>query len=102
MENKMIEKVLNEAQLIWRLLWDRRVPTWTKLIPALAVLYILSPIDLIPDILVGLGQLDDLGILLGSLRLFKSQIPDYIIQEHLEVIAGSVIEVRDYKVSDKK
>jgi uncharacterized membrane protein YkvA (DUF1232 family) len=98
----MIEKVLNEAQLIWRLLWDQRVPFWTKLIPAAAVLYILSPVDLIPDLLVGLGQLDDLGILLGSLRLFKSQIPDYIIQEHLEVIAGSVIEVRDYKVKKRK
>lgn len=98
----MIEKILDEAQLIWRLLWDRRVPVWAKLIPAAAVVYILSPVDLIPDLLIGLGQLDDLGILLASLRLFKSQIPDYIIQEHLEVIAGSVIEVRDYKVKDRK
>ncbi len=98
----MFEKVLTEAQLIWRLLFDRRIPVWKKLIPAAAVLYVLSPIDLIPDIIIGLGQLDDLGILLGSLRVFKSLIPEYIINEHVEIMGGSVIEVRDYKVIDKE
>lgn len=98
----MLERMLDEAQLIWRLLWDKRVPLWTKLIPAAAVLYVISPLDLIPDILIGLGQLDDLGILLGSLRVFKSLVPDYIIEEHAQVVAGAVVEVRDYKVIDRK
>src|SRR3990172_7194352 len=98
----MFDKLIMEARLIWRLLLDGRVSLWTKLIPAAALLYVLSPVDLIPDLIVGLGQLDDLGILLGSLRVFKSLVPDYIIREHQEIIAGQVIEVRDYKVIDRE
>ncbi|HLV37074.1 MAG TPA: DUF1232 domain-containing protein [Spirillospora sp.] len=98
----MIDKIRNEARLIWRLLLDTRVPFWPKLIPAVALLYILSPIDLIPDVLIGLGQLDDLGILLGSLRLFKSLIPEHLIEEHQAIINGRVIEARRYRVIDRE
>jgi uncharacterized membrane protein YkvA (DUF1232 family) len=96
----MVKGLLNEAQLIWRLLRDRRVPVWQKAIPLVAMLYVVSPVDLIPDVIIGLGQLDDLGILLGSLRLFKSLVPNYIVTEHQEIIQGQVIEVTDYEVID--
>ena len=98
----MVDKVIMEARLIWRLLLDGRVSLWMKLIPAAAVLYVLSPVDFIPDVIIGLGQLDDLGILLGGLRLFKSMVPAYIIEEHQQMIEGAVIEVRDYKVHDRE
>lgn len=48
------------------------VPKWIKLIPVLAIVYALSPIDVIPDVFVGLGQLDDVGIILLALKLFTS------------------------------
>jgi uncharacterized membrane protein YkvA (DUF1232 family) len=96
----MFEKLKNEAQLIWRLLLDQRIELWKKGIPLLAILYVLSPFDLIPDFIIGLGQLDDLGILLGSLRLFRSLVPEYIIAEHQEVISGAVIEASHYEVID--
>ena len=96
----MFEKIKNEAELIWRLLLDYRVEWWKKAIPLLAIVYVLSPFDLIPDILIGLGQLDDLGVLLGSIKVFKSLIPQYIIAEHKEIISGAVIEARDYEVID--
>lgn len=97
----MFDAIVKELRLVWRLLLDRRVPLWAKGIPLAAVIYVLSPLDLIPDVLLGLGQLDDLGILLGGLRLFRSVIPEYIVQEHLELIEGDVIEVSDYKVVDQ-
>ena len=55
---------------MWRLLQDARVPGWLKLISLATLVYLLSPLDLVPDILVGPGQLDDLGILLLGLWLF--------------------------------
>jgi uncharacterized membrane protein YkvA (DUF1232 family) len=94
----MFKGLIHEFHLVRRLMIDRRIPLWKKAIPVLALVYVISPLDLIPDVLIGLGQLDDLGILLGSIQLFKSTIPDYILREHLEVLAGQVIEVKDYEV----
>jgi len=78
----MIQSVLSQIRLTWRLLRDPRVPLWTKAIPLLAALYIVSPVDVLPDIIPGLGQLDDLGILLEGLRLFESAVPENIVKEH--------------------
>jgi uncharacterized membrane protein YkvA (DUF1232 family) len=45
--------------LVRRLLADPRVPRRTKLVLGLVVGYLVSPIDLIPDFVPGLGLLDD-------------------------------------------
>src|SRR5262249_38616215 len=81
-ERLMIEfmrGVIVQIQLTWRLIRDPRVPLWAKAIPFLAAAYVISPIDIIPDWLIGLGQLDDLGILLGAMRLMESVTPEYIV-----------------------
>ncbi len=38
------------------------VPTWRKLIGLVAVVYVVSPVDLIPDVMPVIGWLDDLGV----------------------------------------
>src|SRR5205085_9713421 len=43
--------VLRQARLAFRLLCDERVPTATKLIIPATLLYLISPLDLIPDII---------------------------------------------------
>ncbi len=96
----MFRYIIYEARLVWRLMQDARIPVWKKLIPLAALVYVFSPFDFIPDFLIGLGQLDDLGILVGSVQLFKSMIPEYILREHLEVLEGQVIDVQDYHVID--
>ena len=70
------------AQLTWRLLQDDRVPMWVKAIPIAAMLYIFSPIDLIPDFLLGFGQIDDFMLILGGMELFERMIPAEIVEEH--------------------
>ena len=52
----------NVAKLLARLSRDPRVPVRHKAFAAAALLYVVSPIDLIPDFVVGFGQLDDLVI----------------------------------------
>lgn len=78
----MIRALLDQLMLTWRLIRDPRVPLWAKAIPVLAVAYVLSPIDLVPDFIIGLGQLDDLGLIFGAMRLFESVTPDYVVAEH--------------------
>jgi len=77
------------VRLIWRLMTNRRVPTWIKLIPPLAILYVLSPIDLMPDPLLGVGQLDDLAVLLISFKVFVELCPPGLVQRIRDELSGS-------------
>ena len=81
--------VVRQARLAWRLLRDRRVPVWIKLIPVGAVIYLISPIDLIPDLIFpGLGELDDLAILLLSAKALVDLSPPDVVRQHLDQIIG--------------
>ena len=81
--------LVKQGRLAWRLLRDGRVPGWVKMVPFAALLYFLSPIDLIPDMaLPGLGEIDDLVILLLALKMFVDLSPTSIVREHLEDLFG--------------
>jgi uncharacterized membrane protein YkvA (DUF1232 family) len=102
----MLRAIIEQILLTWRLIRDPRVSLWHKAIPVLAVAYVLSPLDLIPDFIIGLGQLDDLGIVLGAMRLFESVTPEYIVQEHRKDIAQNnkpmeFIEATRYRIFPK-
>lgn len=47
---------------------DQRVPLRAKLVAGLLALYLFSPLDLVPDVLPGPGQVDDLALALVALR----------------------------------
>lgn len=88
----MFQNIVKEIRLAWRLLRDPRVPVWLKAIPVLSILYVLLPIDIIPDILLGLGQLDDLALVIGGVRLFTSLAPHEVVEEHLAEIEGRQVQ----------
>ena len=60
------------------MIFNPRVPLRLKLIPAVALIYILSPIDIIPDVFLGLGQLDDVALIFIGLQLFMTLTTKYI------------------------
>jgi uncharacterized membrane protein YkvA (DUF1232 family) len=68
--------LLQSLRLAWRLLWDRRMPLWTKTVPLGAVLYLLWPADLLLDPILGLGQLDDLALILLATHVFIALAPE--------------------------
>jgi uncharacterized membrane protein YkvA (DUF1232 family) len=83
--------VVKQARLAWRLWNDGRTPTWLKLIPAAALVYLLSPIDLIPDLMLpGLGELDDIAVVLLALKMFLDLSPPGIIKEHWDDLFGGL------------
>ena len=73
------------------------MPLWQKAIPVAAAVYLVSPLDLIPDVLPVVGQLDDLVVLLGSMRLFRSLVPPALIEEHLAYIDGEVVDAPGWR-----
>jgi uncharacterized membrane protein YkvA (DUF1232 family) len=79
---------IERARLTWRLLRDPRVPVWMKAaLPTIAAIYLVVPIDLIPDFILGFGQIDDLsmmGILLfAATKILPRIAPAELVSEHL-------------------
>lgn len=60
--------VKNVALLLKDCAFDARVPRRDKWLLATVAAYLLSPVDVIPDAIPVLGQLDDLGIAVWGLR----------------------------------
>jgi uncharacterized membrane protein YkvA (DUF1232 family) len=90
-----ISSLIQQGRLAWRLLNDGRVPGWVKLIPFAALLYFLSPIDLLPDwLLPGLGEVDDIVLILLALKVFVDLSPNSVVREHLENLLGGRSQVR--------
>lgn len=89
-----VQDVVRQARLVWRLFWDRRVPWWTKMIPPLALAYVLFPVDILPDLAFGLGQLDDIAILLIGAKLFVELSPPDVVREHLRALGARIQEWR--------
>jgi uncharacterized membrane protein YkvA (DUF1232 family) len=95
-----------QIKLTWRLMQDRRVPLLAKVLPVLALIYLVWPLDLIPDFLVGLGQLDDITVLVAAMRAMERMSPPEVVAEHRDILSGRQREgdriiVTDYTVKKK-
>ncbi len=82
-DDSVLQELIRRIKLFWRLLKDRRVPVWVKVIPFISLVYLAVPADVVPDVLVGLGQLDDLAVLALGYRLFVGLAPPHVVREHL-------------------
>jgi uncharacterized membrane protein YkvA (DUF1232 family) len=86
----ILGELVRNAQLVWRLLKDPRVPLPIKLIiPGVVGLYLLSPIDFMPDVLPILGQIDDIAVLFGGVMLFIQMCPPDVVEEHRAALADA-------------
>lgn len=72
----------NLLLLLGRLLKDVRVPTAEKALFAAAVVYVISPIDLIPDVFPFIGQVDDLYVVALTLLRLINRTDDVVVREH--------------------
>ncbi|MEE8362997.1 MAG: YkvA family protein [Dehalococcoidia bacterium] len=80
---RILPLIVPAVRLAWGLMRDRRVRAPIKALPVLALLYALSPLDLLPDIVPVVGWVDDL-IVSGSLLLaFFLLSPWHVVLEHI-------------------
>jgi uncharacterized membrane protein YkvA (DUF1232 family) len=70
------------AVLFKRLATDTRVPRWCKLLLAGVAAYLAFPLDLIPDFIPVLGQLDDALVVAFALRRIVSAAGEAVVTEH--------------------
>lgn len=96
-DTTLFKSFIRQLRLIWRLFKDRRVPIWMKAVPFVSLVYLLFPTDIVPDILLGLGQLDDMAVIALGLRLFVELSPPAVVQEHLDAL---ITEAHQWQVID--
>ena len=74
--------VPNLLKLLWRLTRDPRVPARVKASLFVLMGYVVSPVDLIPDVIPGLGQVDELVIAAFVLDQMLNRVPAEVVREH--------------------
>ncbi len=67
--------VRGDARLLWLALKHPLAPGWLKPAVALMVLYVLSPVDLIPDFVPFLGVMDDIVMVPLAIRFILKRLP---------------------------
>lgn len=72
----------NVVKLLGRIVRDRRVPMRRKVLAAAALVYIVSPIDVIPDVIFGIGWLDDIVLAAVVLQHLLAGAGAEIVAEH--------------------
>lgn len=75
-------------KIVTTTLSDDRVPKLLKRSLIGVIIYVISPIDILPDVLPVLGQLDDIWLIVAVLEWIKSNLPPQVIDE----IDGKVIK----------
>jgi uncharacterized membrane protein YkvA (DUF1232 family) len=61
--------------------------------------YLVSPADFLPDVAIGLGQLDDIAIFLLGMKLFIELAPTDLVREHLSELGA---RIQEWRVNDGK
>ena len=79
-------------RLLSGLFRDPRVAVMDKLLVAGAILYILSPLDLVPDFVPFLGQVDDVYLLILSLQRLVRNAGRRVVTQHW---SGDPAELED-------
>jgi uncharacterized membrane protein YkvA (DUF1232 family) len=72
----------NVAKLLARLIKDPRVPIRRKALAAAVLVYIVSPIDLLPEVIVGVGFLDDLILAAVAIHNLLEGAGREVVMEH--------------------
>lgn len=77
-----IREIPHYVRLLWGLARDPRVALVDKLLVAAAAIYIVSPIDVIPDFIPFLGQVDDIYLLVLALQRMVSHAGRSVLRDH--------------------
>ena len=79
----LLSRLFEDVKLLFLLIRDywngvyRDVSIWSILVFSIGIIYILSPIDIISDFSLGIGQIDDAVVLLLCLNFLEKDLYKY-------------------------
>ncbi len=84
----------NMVMLLARLIKDVRVPTAEKALFVAAIVYVISPLDFIPDVFPFIGQVDDLYVVALVLLRLVNRTDEAVVREHWSG-GGDIVALAD-------
>jgi uncharacterized membrane protein YkvA (DUF1232 family) len=72
----------NFLKLLYRLFIDSRAPLAEKALLAGTIIYVVSPLDFIPDLMPFIGQIDDLYLVALVVLRLLSRTNEQVLREH--------------------
>lgn len=97
-EGGVVRNILNQLKLIFRLMGDRRVSFFAKLIPVGTLIYLVSPVDAISIPVIGV--VDDAALLWLGSYIFTELCPPEVVAEHMKSLASNLQSGNDDDVVD--
>ena len=84
---KGVEALLEKAVLLYVLLTDGDISSAFKALIIAALLYLIDPLDAVPDPIPFIGLLDDLAVITAAIKVLAEQT-----RPHHQAQASSIIE----------
>lgn len=95
-KGKALKALMEQGHVMIQMVKDyvkrdyREVPYWAISAVALALLYVLNPLDVIPDVIFGVGYLDDATVVAFALRLIEKELDKYKAWKAKQQAGGEV------------
>ena len=77
-----MREIPNFLRLLYGLITDARVSNVDKLLVAGAIAYVLMPMDLVPDFIPFIGEVDDVFVIVMALQRLISNAGRAVIADH--------------------
>jgi uncharacterized membrane protein YkvA (DUF1232 family) len=93
-----LKKVFEQTKIMLSMVKDywagryREIPYWAISAVSMALLYVLNPADVIPDVIVGIGYLDDATVVAFCLKLVQRELERYEEWQAAQAKSGKVVE----------
>lgn len=97
MKKGVIAKIWDKILFLWEQAKSPEVPLRLKLVIVGALLYLVLPIDIVPDTIPGIGLLDDLSVILTVFR----EVSKYALPKLEKKIENKFYEVSYQKIDEK-
>jgi len=91
MKRGAIEDVWPNVQALWKLILDPNAAKRSKLMAIGSLVYLVSPIDAIPDVIPVLGLSDDAAVIVATFTSLMAELGPYV-KKKVQHVAGEIAE----------
>ena len=92
-----VRAIWDKVQQLWQFIRDPEIPWSRKAMAAGSLLYLVSPLDAVPDVIPGGGLLDDVAVILFVVRILAGPLKKYAVEVVAETVeATAEVEIRKH------